>query len=103
MSDPTDQSVDEPDRPDAPKSEPEPGASEPEPEASESGSTDPDAGLDVDEEEDRLDDLAGESEKLKAAAEDDLTPGGQGRTFAEQGVQETVAERGDTDRPPADA
>lgn len=63
----------------------------------------PEAALDVDAEQDRIDDLAADAAQVGADAEADLEPGGAGRIFADRGVQADVAQDGDTDTPPADA
>lgn len=65
-------------------------------------SPDPEAQLDVPEEEDRLDEMEKTDAKIESDAKNDLEPGGQGRTFADSGVRAEVAEDGDSDRPPAD-
>jgi len=62
----------------------------------------PDAHLDVAAEQARLDQLEADDARIRAQAEDDLEVGGSGRTFADEGVREQVAERGDTDRAPGD-
>lgn len=58
--------------------------------------------LDVAEEQRRLDEMEKTDAKIASDAENDLEPGGQGRTFADSGVRAEVAEDGDSDRPPAD-
>ncbi|QXC62849.1 hypothetical protein KSP35_08740 [Aquihabitans sp. G128] len=62
----------------------------------------PDAALDVEAEEARLEEIKADDERIRAQAEADLEVGGRGRTFADEGVREQVAERGDTDRAPGD-
>ncbi len=63
----------------------------------------PEAAVDVEAEQDRIDALAAEAAKVEADAGADLEPGGAGRIFADRGVRADVAEDGDTDTPPADA
>ncbi|HEX2578021.1 MAG TPA: hypothetical protein VHK88_16860 [Aquihabitans sp.] len=51
------------------------------------------------DDQDRLDALEGDVDALRERAEDDLEPGGQGRTFADEGVREQVEHKGDTEHP----
>ena len=51
---------------------------------------------------DRLDDLADRIEATRKKAAEDLEIGGEGRTFADEGVRRQVEEKGDTEHPPGD-
>ncbi|CAN5801875.1 hypothetical protein BH10ACT1_BH10ACT1_11440 [soil metagenome] len=71
-------------------------------EASDATTPEPDATLDADAEQARLDEIEAEDARIRSRADDDLEIGGKGRTFTDQGVSEQVEERGDTDRAPGD-
>lgn len=62
----------------------------------------PEQRLDPDAEADHLDEMDKQSKKIAGDAENDLNPGGKGRIFADSGVQASVEDSGDTDRPPGD-
>ena len=55
--------------------------------------------LDVEAEEEKLEDLGHRIEATRKKAEGDLSVGGAGRPFADEGVREQVAKDGDTDHP----
>ena len=77
------------DDPDAPSGEP-------------TDAPEPDAPLDVDQENERLEEMGKEGERLRSDSAEDLEPGGRRRSFTDQGVGKEVEETGDSDRPPAD-